>query len=204
MKNKIAVLFFTLLLVFVFVFPANAKVIYGPGTAPATSGPLYDQNGNTYYYNQPSNNSANNTANAIASILGMIISSAQQQNEQKKLQEQQKQHETEWQNFLSNTEDTCRSEANEISNALTRMGLSDTFTGASNYYRSYGWNVVLYHNDRCQFLYGRHTEIPNAEVVAVYDSVEKTITVARYIPASGNNGGYLITETANIYGDITP
>lgn len=83
MKNKIAVLFFTLLLVFVFVFPANAKVIYGPGTAPATSGPLYDQNGNTYYYNQPSNNSGNNTANAIASILGMIISSAQCQRRDK-------------------------------------------------------------------------------------------------------------------------
>lgn len=203
MKNKIAVLFFTLLLVFVFVFPANAKVIYGPGTAPATSGPLYDQNGNTYYYNQPSNNSGNNTANAIASILGMIISSAQQQNEQKKLQEQQKQHETEWQNYLSKIENVCRADANTISETLTKIGLSNTFTYACNYYRSVGWNVDLYHNDRCQLLYGRHTKNSSIEIIAIYDSVEKLVTVAQYIPAGNNNGGYVVNETANVYGDVT-
>ena len=202
MKNKFAVLLFTLLLVFVFVFPANAKVIYGPGTAPSTGGPLYDQNGNTYYYNQPSNNSGNNTANAIASILGMIISSTQQQNEQKKLQKQQEQQEAEIQNYLSEIEDVCRADANTISDTLTKEGLIYTFTRARDIYRNLGWNVDLYHNDRCHILYGRHTKNSSIEIVAVYDPVDKLVTVAQYIPAPDNNGGYVVNETANVYGDV--
>ncbi|MPM08979.1 hypothetical protein SDC9_55295 [bioreactor metagenome] len=90
MKNRMVALLLTISLVVIFAIPASAKVIYGPGTAPTPSGPLYDSDGNTYYYNQPSYGGGNSTANAIASILGMIISGSQQQAQQNTQLEQQK------------------------------------------------------------------------------------------------------------------
>ncbi len=90
MKNRMVALFLTIYLIVTFAIPASAKVIYGPGTAPTPNGPLYDSNGNTYYYNQPSYGGGNSTANAIASILGMMISGSQQQAQQNMQLEQQK------------------------------------------------------------------------------------------------------------------
>lgn len=207
MKNRMVALFLTISLIVTFAIPASAKVIYGPGTAPTPSGPLYDSDGNTYYYNQPSYGGGNSTANAIASILGMIISGSQQQAQQKRQQAQQKiQQElqatldAETNRLLLAIEKNCKKDAEIFLTILKEQGFRSGFQFACNAIRESGWECNLYYNNTV--IYGRLRNDPKQEMGVTYNNQQNAVVVVRYVPRLDGNGGYIVHEQAKNYSKI--
>lgn len=213
MKNKVVAMYL-IILVFVFVAPVNAKVIYGPGTAPTTGGPLYDQDGNVYYYNQPSRGE-DSTATAIVGILGAIISSVQQ-NKQEQRQEQQnwelqekRKHIEELDRQIAEIyrqyDSACKDEAQVIAKGLVAFGIGESSKWLLAMYTDFGWHCNMAQTDRHKIiLYGRHVKNMDIELAVVYDTLERTVLVARQLPPYKDIQGVLIYERAPVVGNVGP
>ena len=72
-------------------------------------------------------------------------------------------------------------------------------------YTDFGWHCNMAQTDRHKIiLYGRHVKNMDIELAVVYDTLERTVLVARQLPPYKDIQGVLIYERAPVVGNVGP